>query len=72
MYIVGQILGFVAFVVSLFAYQRVKKKEILLCMVLSNIINLVHYLMIGAFSGCITKTIAIFRDSFIVLKEKNK
>lgn len=72
MYIVGQILGFVAFVVSLFAYQRVKKKDILLCMVLSNIINLVHYLMIGAFSGCITKTIAIFRDSFIVLKEKNK
>ena len=41
-------------------------------MVISNIINLVHYLILGAYSGCITKVIAIFRDIFIVLKEKNK
>lgn len=41
-------------------------------MVISNLINLVHYLMLGAYSGCITKTLAIFRDAFIVLKEKNK
>ena len=72
MYIFAQILGFIAFLVSLYAYQRVNKKDILLCMVISNIINLVHYLMLGAYSGCITKVIAIFRDFFIVLKEKNK
>ena len=72
MYIFAQILGFIAFLVSLYAYQRIKKKDILLCMVISNIINLVHYLMLGAYSGCITKVIAIFRDTFIVLKEKNK
>ena len=72
MYIFAQILGFIAFLVSLYAYQRVNKKDILLCMVISNIINLVHYLMLGAYSGCITKVIAIFRDIFIVLKEKNK
>ena len=72
MYIVIQIIGFIAFLVSLIAYQRKSKKDILLCMVLSNIINLVHYLLLGAYSGCITKLIAIVRDSFIVLKEKNK
>ena len=72
MYIFAQILGFIAFLVSLYAYQRIKKKDILLCMVISNIIKLFHYLMLGAYSGCITKVIAIFRDIFIVLKEKNK
>ena len=72
MYVAAQILGFIAFLVSLYAYQRVNKKDILLCMVISNIINLVHYLILGAYSGCITKVIAIFRDIFIVLKEKNK
>ena len=72
MYIFAQILGFIAFLVSLYAYQRVHKKDILLCMALSNIINLIHYLMLGAYSGCITKTLAIFRDVFIALKEKNK
>ena len=72
MYIIAQILGFIAFLVSLYAYHRVNKKDILLCMVLSNVINLVHYLILGAYSGCITKTLAIFRDAFIVLKEKNK
>lgn len=51
MYIFTQILGFIAFLVSLYVYQRVNKKDILLCMVISNIINLVHYLMLGAYSG---------------------
>ena len=41
-------------------------------MVTSNILNLIHYLLLGAFSGCITKLLAIFRDYFIILKEKNK
>lgn len=72
MYIIGQILGFIAFIVSIYAYQRVKKRDILLCMVISNIINLIHYFLIGAYSGSITKILAILRDLFIVLKEKNK
>lgn len=72
MYIIGQILGFIAFIASLYAYQRVKKRDILISMVLSNSINLIHYFLIGAYSGCITKILAILRDLFIVLKEKNK
>ena len=72
MYVAAQILGFIAFLISLYAYQKVNKKDILLCMVISNIINLVHYLMLGAYSGCITKVLAIFRNYFIILKDKYK
>lgn len=70
-YIVAQIIGFIAFTVSLIAYHRKEKKNILSNMLLSNILNLIHYLLLGAFSGCITKLLAIFRDYFIIFKEKH-
>ena len=38
-------------------------------MITANIINLFHYLLLGAYSGCITKLLAIFRDCFIILKK---
>lgn len=69
-YTVAQIIGFIAFAISLIAYHRKDKKTILGNMVISNILNLIHYLLLGAFSGCITKLLAIFRDYFIILKEK--
>lgn len=69
-YVIAQIIGFVAFVVSLIAYHRKDKKTILGNMIISNILNLIHYLLLGAFSGCVTKLLAIFRDYFIIFKEK--
>ena len=72
MYIVAQIVGLMAFIVSLVAYQQKNKKDILLTMVISNIINLIHYIMLNAYSGAMTKLVAILRDSFIVGKDKYK
>ncbi|MBQ9011829.1 MAG: YgjV family protein, partial [Bacilli bacterium] len=69
-YIVSQIIGFIAFLTSLIAYHRKDKKTILSNTVTSNILNLIQYLLLGAFSGCITKLLAIFRNYFILLKEK--
>lgn len=71
-YIISQIIGLVAFAISLIAYHKKDKKIILESMLVSNILNLFHYFLLGAFSGCITKLLAIFRDYFIILKEKNK
>ena len=70
-YIVSQVFGICAFIISLIAYHRKEKKKILSNMVLSNILNLIHYFLLGAYSGCITKLLAIFRDYFIILKEKH-
>ena len=69
LYILAQIIGFIAFFVSLIAYHRKDKKTILINMITANIINLFHYLLLGAYSGCITKLLAIFRDCFIILKK---
>ena len=35
MYVAAQISGFIAFLVSLYAYQKARKKDILLCMIIS-------------------------------------
>ena len=69
LYILAQIIGFIAFFVSLIAYHRKDKKTILINMITANIINLVHYLLLGAYSGCITNLLAIFRDCFIIFKK---
>ena len=71
LYIASQLFGTCGFIVSLIAYHRKTKKKILNNMVLSNSLKLMHYLLLGAYSGCITKVLAILRDSFIIKKEKN-
>ena len=71
-YTIGQVIGFLAFIISLIAFHRKKKIKILGNMVISNILNLVHYVLLGAYSGCITKVMAIIRDLFIIAKGKNK
>lgn len=71
-YILAQFLGFIAFLISIISYHRNKKNGILGGMILSNILNLTHYFLLGAYSGCFTKFVAIFRDFFIILKSKNK
>ena len=72
MYFIAQFIGFIAFGFSLLAYHKNKKRKILSTMIISNILNLLHYLLLGAVSGCITKILAIFRDIFIINKEYNK
>lgn len=71
-YIITQIIGLIAFIISLFAYHRKTKKSIFSTMIISNILNIIHYLLLGAYSGCITKVIAVLRDSFIILKGEKK
>jgi hypothetical protein len=71
-YIISQIFALISFILSLFAYYRSKKEKIMFTMVASNILNLIHYVILGATTWYITKILAILRDCFIVLKDKKK
>ena len=71
-YIISQILALISFILSLFAYYRKKKKDIMLTMIFSNFLNLIHYVILDATSGYLTKILAIIRDFFVVIKEKYK
>lgn len=72
MYILSQIAAFIALIITLISYHLKQKKKIFKMMCLSNVFNIVHYLCLGAYSGCITKIIALMRNLFIVKKENNK
>lgn len=71
-YLISQIVGFVAFVISLIAYHKKKKEKIFKTMIFSNLLDITHYLLLGAYSGCLTKVIALVRNEVIVLKEKKE
>lgn len=71
-YIVAQIIGIIAFIISLCAYHKKSRESILDFMILSNILNIIHYFMLGATSGFVTKALAITRDTFILKKSKHK
>ncbi|HPF82737.1 MAG TPA: YgjV family protein [Bacilli bacterium] len=71
-YLVSQIIGFVSFFISLIAYHKKGKQKIFKTMILANLFDIMHYLLLGAYSGCVTKVIALIRNEIIVLKEKYK
>ncbi len=41
-------------------------------MIVANVLDILHYLFLGAFSGSVTKIIALIRNEIIILKDKNK
>ncbi len=70
-YILAQIIGLVALIISLKAYHKKDKTSILDSLIISNFLNFIHYIMLGALSGCVTKGLAIIRDTFILEKRKH-
>jgi uncharacterized protein YuzB (UPF0349 family) len=71
-FLISQIIGTISFVISLIAYHRKKKQKIFQTMMIANVLDILHYLFLGAYSGCITKAIALVRNEIIIAKEKNK
>ena len=45
------------------AYHRKKKEKIFKTMMLANLLDITHYLLLDAYSGCITKVIARYQIS---------
>lgn len=71
-YVISQIVGFVAFIISLIAYHLNSKKKILNIMRLSNTLTLIHYVLLGAYSGTISKILGLIRDTLVLKKDKYK
>ena len=72
LYIISQIFGTLSFIISLIAYHRSTKKKIFQTMMIANILDILHYLCLNAYSGCITKILALVRNEIIIAKDKNK
>lgn len=71
-YLFSQIIGFISFILSLIAYHRNKKEKILKTMLLANVVDILQYFLLGAYTGCASKLITLVRNEILILKEKNK
>lgn len=72
MYVVSSILGFIAFLVSIYSVRKNKIEKFFLFQMLSNFLYFIHYLLLSATSGMFTKLISMIRDYIQVLKQKYK
>ena len=71
-YIISQIFALIAFIFSLIAFHRSKKENILKTSIASNIFDIIHYLLLNAYSGMLTKVLALFRNIFVLYKDNKK
>lgn len=68
--IIGQSIGFVALVVSVFVFQKNKRKSMLLLQMVASFIFMVHYLLLGAITGATMNFINTFRNYIFSQKER--
>ncbi len=68
-FIVGQAVGIVAFLVSLIRYFMRKKKDIIKLSIICYIIYIVHYFMINAIAGSFSLIVSLVRDIYLYQRE---
>ena len=71
MYIASQIIETIALVITLYSYHLKTKKSIFKGMCVANILDITHYFFLNAYSGLVTKVMALVRNIFILKKEDN-
>ena len=71
-YFISQLFALIAFIISLISFHRSKKRKIMETANVSVIFNMLHYFLLNAYNGLFTKLLALFRNSFIIYKEKKK
>lgn len=73
MFILAQILSFVAMVINMVAVQLKTKKQILLTIVVSNLLFVISYILLGAYVGALTcGIVAIEIIINTILEDKGK
>ena len=70
--ITGQIIGFVAMAIIVFSYQQKSHKNILTFQMVSGLLFTVHFLLIGAYTGCVSNLIGALRSLIYANRGKNK
>ena len=70
MNIIGQIIGFAAVGISVFVFQQGTMKRMSAFKLICDILWTLHFLLIGAYTGMVTTTIAILREILLINRKK--
>ena len=52
--VIAQAIGFVALILNVASYQLSNSRQMVLCRAAGDLVYVVHYLLLGAYSGCLT------------------
>lgn len=71
--LIGKIVGYVAIISSFVIYQQKSQKGLLICKGISDILWIIHYAFLGAFTGAAVTIVALIRElTFFTVKSENK
>lgn len=70
--VLTQAVGFVALMVQVMSYQMKTNRELVICKMCADILWLIHYLMLGAYSGCTTLVVAILNALIYSRRQFNR
>lgn len=62
MFLIAQIVGVIGIFFNILIYQQKQKESLLVHKLLSDMVSLLHFLMLGAFSGALIACIGCFRE----------
>lgn len=68
-FIAGQVVGIIAFLISLIRYFMRKKKDIIKLSIICYVIYIIHYFMIGAIAGSFSLVVSLVRDIYLYQRE---
>jgi len=68
----AQIVGAVAMIVAFISFQQKSQKGIVVIQMASSTLWTVHFLLLGAYTGCIMNIVAIIRNAIFAQRDKKK
>ena len=72
-YYIAQFFGFLAIITCFMSYQKTNKKDFFIVQLITNIFYGVQYLILHAYSGCISSVISLLKNIlFYNLEKRNK
>ncbi len=61
-YVIAQIIGFLGAAILILSYQCKDSKRLFAMQMSANAVYIIHFFMLGAFSGCVNLLISFFRN----------
>lgn len=62
MELIGQSIGFLAIVASVLIYQQTNRNRLLICKAVSDVLWILHFFLLGAYTGAVVTCIALGRE----------
>jgi len=70
--LIGQAIGVLAMIESFFIFQVTDRRKMVLLKLLDDVLWIIHFVLIGGYTGALTTTVAIFREIIFYFRGEKK